>query len=121
MFVLYRLLQEVSSHKEADSLRADDLVKVAKITFTDFGLSKKIISGAGTNFTSDTSSYHHQSNGHVKACIKFAKCTIKNALIIIVMSIQLYCRHDHSPQVQQVYIVLSLCYLTDQLETYCPK
>ena len=39
--------------KKADSLSVDGLVKVAKIVFTEFGLSKKIISHDGINFTSD--------------------------------------------------------------------
>ena len=52
---------------------------------------KKLVSDAGTNFVSEqfkdhrclnidqavTSSYHHQSNGQVEACVKFMKCTIK--------------------------------------------
>ena len=56
------------------------------------GYHKKIMSGTGTNFVSDKfrkfcsrlkfkqavpSAYHHQSNGQVKACIKFIKCTLK--------------------------------------------
>ena len=40
--------------KRADSLVADDLVKAAKIVFTEFGLLKKLISNAGPNLTSDT-------------------------------------------------------------------
>ena len=76
------------------SLAADDLVQIAKMVFAEYGLPEKIISNAGRNFTLDTfrelcrlisiqqsktSSYHHQSNGQVEACIKFVKCTIKNA------------------------------------------
>ena len=30
-----------------------------------------------------TSSYHHQTNGQVVACIKLIKCTVINALILI--------------------------------------
>ena len=71
--------------KGADSLAANDLVKTAKIVFTEFGFPKKIISDADMNFTSQwfrqfcrqiniqqaiTSSYLHQSNGYVEECIK---------------------------------------------------
>ena len=57
--------------------------------------SLKIVSDAGTNFMSEkfkefhskmniqqsiTSSYHHQSNGVVEACIKCVMCTIKKCL-----------------------------------------
>ena len=56
------------------------------------------MSDAGTNFVSDkfwkfcnsisveqavSLAYHHQSNGQVKACIKFVKCAFKNALILV--------------------------------------
>ena len=66
--------------KKAKNPTADNLVKAAKIVFTEFALCNKIISGAGMNFTSDTfrqfcrqmniehaitSSYHHQSSGKV--------------------------------------------------------
>ena len=81
--------------KRADSFAADDLVKAAKVLFAEFRLPKKIIWDVGTNFTSETfrqfcwhmnieqaitSSYHYQSNGDVKACIKFLKHTIKKWL-----------------------------------------
>ena len=39
--------------KEADSLAPDNLVKVAKITFTEFVLPMKFILDVDTNFTSD--------------------------------------------------------------------
>ena len=60
--------------------------------FVEYGHPKKIVSDVGTNFTSDqlkdfcrkmniqqaiTSSYPHQINGQVEACIKFVKHTIK--------------------------------------------
>ena len=50
-YVHFRLPQQVSYLKRADSLTADDLVKGAKIAFTEFGLPKKIISDASQNFT----------------------------------------------------------------------
>ena len=36
--------------KKADGLSADDLIRGAKIVFAEFGLPKKIVSDAGTNF-----------------------------------------------------------------------
>ena len=93
--------------KKAEGLSADNLIRVAKIVFAKFWLPKKIVSDADTNLTSDklrqfcrqlnteqaiTSSYHHQSYGQVEACIKFMKCTIKNALIIMMTLTVLCCR-----------------------------
>ena len=67
------------------------------MTFVEFGLTRKIISNAGINFTSEMikqfcrqlniqqsrmSSYHHQSNGLVGACNKYFKYTIENALML---------------------------------------
>ena len=84
--------------RKADSLAANDLVKTAKIVFTKFGLPKKIISDAGTNFALNTfkqfcrqmnieqtiaSSYHHHSSRQVEACIRFVKQIITNTLIIM--------------------------------------
>ena len=78
--------------KETDSLLVDDLIRVAVIVFTEFGLSNRIVSDVGMNFVSDkfkqfcrqlnieqviNLSYHHQSNGQVEACVKFVKCAIK--------------------------------------------
>ena len=98
--VYCRLLQQVSYYKKANSLKAGDLVKGAKYSFAEFGLPREFISDAGTNFTSEmfiqfcrqmnrekaiTSSYHHQSNCQMEACIKFINCTIKNASVIIMM------------------------------------
>ena len=65
--------------------------------FSEYGLSKNIASESDSNFVSDkfknfcknlnieqaiSSSYHHQNNGKVKACIVI-KHTIRNALILI--------------------------------------
>ena len=76
------------------------LVNTTKVVYTEFGLLTKLISDAGTSFTSDTFkqfckkmniqqaitlSYHHQSNGQVEAFIEFVKIIVKNALIIIMM------------------------------------
>ena len=63
--------------KKVNSLSADNLVQMTKLTFAEYGHSKKIVSNTGTNFTSKTfkdfykkvniqqtiiSSYHHQCN-----------------------------------------------------------
>ena len=70
--------------------------------FVGFGIPKTVISDAGLNFMSDkfkqfcrhlnveqaiTSSYHHHSNRLVEACKKFVKCTINNALIVMMLLI----------------------------------
>ena len=62
-----------------------------KVIFAKYGLPKKILSDSGGNFISDkfrmfcnilnrekvfSSSYHHQCNGQVEACIKLVKFTI---------------------------------------------
>ena len=66
--------------KKVANVSADDLLHATKMTFAEFGLSWKIISDVGTNFTSETfkkfwrklniqqsimPSFHHQSNGQV--------------------------------------------------------
>ena len=40
--------------KKVGSLAANDLVQMAKIIFAKYGLLKKIVSDAGTNFMSET-------------------------------------------------------------------
>ena len=70
--------------KKTENLSADSLILTCKIIFSEYGLPKKIMSDAGSNFVSDqfkqyckklniekaTSSCHHQN-------IKFIKHTIK--------------------------------------------
>ena len=88
--------------KRADSVTGDDLINAVKIVFADFRFPKNTISDTDMNFTSKTfrqfcklinleqtitSSHHHWRNGQVEACIKVVKYTIKNALIVIMMSI----------------------------------
>ena len=78
--------------KRLERLSAESLVNTVKIIFAEYGIPQKIMSNVGTNFVSDTfqqfcksinveqavsSAYHHQSNGQVKACIKFIKCMFK--------------------------------------------
>ena len=78
--------------KGLERLSAESLVNTVKIIFTKYGIPQKILSNTGTSFISDTFwqfcksinveqaaslVYHHQSNGQVKACIKFIKCTFK--------------------------------------------
>ena len=78
--------------KRLDRLSAESLVNTVKIIFAEYGIPKKIMSNTGTNFVSDTFgqfcksinieqavslAYHHQSNGQVKACIKFIKHMFK--------------------------------------------
>ena len=74
--------------KRLEGLSADNLINAVKIIFTKYGIPQKIMSDMGTNFVADSfqqfcksinreqvilSVYHHQSNGQVKACIKFVK------------------------------------------------
>ena len=88
--------------KNTDGLSAGNFIGAANILFVEFGFPKKLVSDAGTNFISDkfknicrelnieeavASSYHHQTNAQVEACIQFGKHTIKNALKIIMMLI----------------------------------
>ena len=78
--------------KTLEGLSAENLINTVKIIFAEYGIPKKIMSDAGTNFISDrfqqfckminveqavSLAYHHQSNGQVEACVKFIKCTFK--------------------------------------------
>ena len=78
--------------KRLEGLSAENLTNTVKIIFAEYGVPCKIMSDAGTNFVSErfqkfcrvinvehatSSAYHHQSNGQVKACIKFIKQTFK--------------------------------------------
>ena len=75
-----------------EGLSAESLINTFKIKFAKYGIPQKIMSDVGTNFISDrfrqfcktinveqavSSAYHHQSNGQVKAYIKFIKHTFK--------------------------------------------
>ena len=78
--------------KRIEGLLADNLINVLKIIFAEYSIPPKIMLDAGTNSILEkclqfckrvnveqavSLSYHHQSNGQVKACIKFIKCTLK--------------------------------------------
>ena len=78
--------------KKMEGLLAESLISVFKVIFSEYGISKRVMSDADSNFISEkfrnfcnslniehavSSSYHHQSNGQVKACIKFIKHTMK--------------------------------------------
>ena len=78
-----------------EDLSADSLILVCKIHFSEYSFLKKIMSGIGDHFISNqfkrlcknlnieqvvSSSYHHQSNGQVKECLKFIKWTIKKCI-----------------------------------------
>ena len=78
--------------KKSENLSADSLILTCTVIFAEYGLAKKIMLDSGDNFVSDkfktfckslnieqafSSSYHHQSNGQVEACIIFIKCILK--------------------------------------------
>ena len=80
--------------KRMGCLSAESLIAAVKIIFVEHGIPHRIMSDAGSNFISEkfkqfcnslnieqavSSSYHHQSNGQLEACIKFIKCPIINA------------------------------------------
>ena len=89
--------------KKVGSLEAENLAHISQIIFAEYGLPKKIISATGSNLTLETSrqfcrlisikqsivsSYYHQSNGQVEACIKFyemrnKKCFGTNQYVIV--------------------------------------
>ena len=79
-----------------EGLSADNLIKMVKTIFTEYGVPCKIMLDVGINLVLDkfwqfcklvnieqavSSTYHHQSNGQVEACIKFIKLTFKNVMI----------------------------------------
>ena len=110
--------------KRADGLSADDLVRATKDVFTEFGLPKKLVSDSGMSFISGqlkqflqvaelrlgdiTSSYNHQSNGQVEACINFVKYNVKYALTTKMMSILHCCIQDLCVWVQEYSLAILL-------------
>ena len=78
--------------KRTEGLSAENLITTVKIIFVEYGIPCTLMSDAGSNFVSEkfrsfctclnikqavSSLYHHQSNRHIEACIKFIKDTIK--------------------------------------------
>ena len=78
--------------QKLQGLSAEHLINAVSAVFTEYGIPHKLMSDAGTNFVSEkirclcrsinaeqavSLAYHHQSNGQVKACIKFIKQTFK--------------------------------------------
>ena len=76
-------------------MSAESLILAWNVIFSEYGLLKRIMSDVGDNFISDkfrqlckcmniehvtSSSYYHQSNGQVEACVKFMKCTMKKCI-----------------------------------------
>ena len=88
--------------KQIAGFSADDLIRMSRIIFSEYGFPSKLTSGTGTNFTSEklhnicrclnihhvvSSSYNHHSNGHAEGGIMLAKNTIKSAMILILISV----------------------------------
>ena len=77
---------------KTEDLSPDSLILTSKVIFAEYWLPKKIMSDMGSNFISDKfktfckslnieqaflSSYHHQSNGQVEACMQLVNHTLK--------------------------------------------
>ena len=73
-------------------LSVEHLINAVSAIFAEYGIPRKLMSDTGTNFVSEkfrsfcrsinieqavSSAYHYQSNGQVKACIKFIKQMFK--------------------------------------------
>ena len=78
--------------RKFQGLSVEHLINEIAAIFAEYGIPQKLMSDAGTNFDSEkfrhfcrsinveqavSSAYHHQSNGQVKAYIKFIKPTFK--------------------------------------------
>ena len=87
-----RLLQQIPHCQEIRGIISRKPNHHNKSHICQIWHTPKTMSDAGTNFVSDkfwqfcktinveqevSSAYHHQSNGQVKVCIKFVKCTFK--------------------------------------------
>ena len=92
IFVYCRLSQKIPGTKKDGGVISRESHFNSKIIFAEYGILHRLMSDAGSNFVSEkfrsfsnslnieqsvSSSYHHQSNGQVEACIKFIKCPIK--------------------------------------------
>ena len=77
--------------KKMEGLSSEKLITTTKVMFAEYGILHRLMSDVGSNFVSEkfrsfcsslnikqavSSLYHHQSNGQVKACIKFIMCAI---------------------------------------------
>ena len=79
--------------KMVDGMSPESLILASKAILSEYGSPKDnvwckwhFISGTFRqifkcmNIEQVTSSYHHKSNGHLEACIKFVKCTMKTCI-----------------------------------------
>ena len=88
--------------KRTEDMSAESLILACKVIFSEYGLPKRIMSDAGGNFISDkfrqfckcmnieqvtSLSYHHHNSSQVEACIKLLKCSMKNALKLMMTCI----------------------------------
>ena len=118
--------------KKAEDMSADSLILTCKDIFSEFGLLKKM-SDMGGNFISDkfkqfcknmsiekatSSSYHHQSNRQVEACIKFIKHTMKTC-IKTNEDIHVALLHIRSTPLEPGLPAQLHCYSTIQYEALC--
>ena len=78
--------------RKVQGLSAEHLINAVSAIFAEYGIPQKLMSDAGINFVSEkfrhfckstnveqavSLTYQHQSNGQVKACIKFIKQMFK--------------------------------------------
>ena len=112
--------------KRMEGLSTESPITTTKVIFAEYGIPHKIMSDPGTNFVPHKfrkfcsrlniehtvlSAYHHQSNGQVKACIKFIKCTLKNVLTLVGTFTWQYYK-SALPHWDKVFRVQQHCYLT---------
>ena len=86
--------------KRMEGLLAESLIATVKIIFVQYGIPCRLMSDAGSNFISEKFKsfcnslnieqavsllHYHQINGQEEACIKFIKCTTKNAQTLVVI------------------------------------
>ena len=78
--------------RKLQGLLVEHLINAIAAIFAEYGIPQKLMCDAGTNFVSEkfrhccrsinveravSFVYHHQSNGQIKACIKFIKQMFK--------------------------------------------
>ena len=87
--------------KMIGSLSADDLVKMAQLILTEYGLPRNIVSDANTNVTSEAfkefcgkmniqqsiASSYHKNNGQVEACKNVLNAYLRNVSILLKISV----------------------------------